>query len=64
MEKEKKQPIIYLTTHELMERWKCAYQTAFEFAHSKYSKAIKPSKRLLIPLKAIEAYERTRVVVL
>ena len=56
MKKEKTQE--FLTTHELMERWKCAYQTAYEFAHSKHCNATKPSKRLLIPLKEIERYER------
>ena len=62
MNKKENQPI-YLTPHQLAERWNCNYRTAWEFAHRKDSKAIKPKRRILIPLKDIERYESMSMLV-
>ena len=52
----------YITLKELAERWKCKYQTVWEFSHRKGSKAIKPRGRILISLKEIEMWESTHLV--
>ena len=50
----------YLTTADLMARWKCGYRAANEFMHRKDVKAIKPSKLLLVNEKEVIAYEKAR----
>lgn len=49
---------VYLTTQDLMERWRCSYQTANRFMHRKGSDAIKPMRRLLVPLKEVIKHEQ------
>ena len=53
----------FLTPHQLAERWNCCYKTAWEFSHRKSSNAVKLKRRLLIPLKEIERYERMSMLV-
>ena len=49
---------VYLTTQDLMERWRCSYQTANRFMHRKGSGAIKPTRHLLVPLKKVIRHEQ------
>ena len=53
---EKKQPN-YLTTTDLMERWKCKRPFALNFMHRKGSGAIKVARKLLVTEKEVERYE-------
>lgn len=58
---DKKQPV-YLTTHDLMERWHCCYDQALAFMHRKGSKAIRIGKQIIVDQKEVEAYERMKGV--
>jgi len=53
---EKKQPN-YLTTDDLMERWKCKRAFAMNFMHRKGSGAIKIGRRLLVTEREVERHE-------
>jgi hypothetical protein len=50
---------IFLTTDDLMARWKCKYTYANTFMHRKGSGAIRIGKRLLITLSEVEQHEAT-----
>ena len=52
----------FLTTDDLMERWKCQRAYANAFMHRKGSGAIKIGRRLLVTEKEVLAYEATRGV--
>jgi len=52
----------YLTTDDLMNRWKCKYTFANEFMHRKGSGAIKIGKRLLVTEAEVLAHEEASKV--
>jgi hypothetical protein len=47
----------YLTTDDLMERWKCKRAFANAFMHRRGSGAIKIGRRLLVTEREVERYE-------
>lgn len=51
-------PPNYLTTKDLMERWKCSYSFANAFMYRKTSKAFKLGRLLRIDEKEVIAYEK------
>ncbi|MCL2526950.1 MAG: hypothetical protein FWE42_00930 [Defluviitaleaceae bacterium] len=51
-----------LTTHDIMARWQCSYDTALAFMHRRGSGAVKPSKKLLVSEREVIAYENARKV--
>jgi hypothetical protein len=53
---------IYLTTDDLMERWKCKRSYVINFMHREGSKAIKIGKRLLVTEAEVKQYEKSKQV--
>ena len=57
----KSQPT-YLTTADLMARWKCKYKFANAFMHRKGSGAFKIGRKMLVCEKEVIAYEKSNLV--
>jgi|GEM_PF-2508207 len=53
---------IYLTTEDLMKRWKCSKWTAMKAMHWEGSEAVKIGKRLLITEERTQAFEKISII--
>jgi hypothetical protein len=51
-----------LTTHDLMERWKCGYNVALAFMYRKGSGAIRIGRKIVVDEKEVIRYEESKRV--